>query len=210
MKTYITRTGQNIYDIALQLYGSLEGIMDLIVCNTSLKVADFGPKALEGRPLSFATSISRGIELQYHDGIVINNNIKEYINEKELIPTNGEHTCNAHAFYMSRKRILINQRGDICTIAGTIQEGTMYIDWGDFSDVTTASKTDGDFLFEHIYKSDQSHTVTIMGDFVMEDLDISQTNGLAYPVSVIKITKKFTNNNKIPTLNKLFKIHSAL
>lgn len=209
MKTYITRTGQNIYDIALQLYGSLEGIMDLIVCNTSLKVTDFGPKALEGKPLSFATPISRGIELLYHDSLVINNNVKEYINEKELTPSNGEHTCNTHAFYMSPKRMLINQTGDICTIAGTVQEGVMYIDWGDFSDVTTVNKADGDFLFEHIYKSNQNHTVSVMGDFVMENLDISQTNGLAYPVSIIEITKKFTNNNKISSLNKLFKTHSA-
>lgn len=209
MKTYITRTGQNIYDIALQLYGSLEGIMDLIVCNTSLKVADFGPKALEGKPLSFATPISRGIKLQYHDGLVINNNVKEYINERGVIPANGEHTCSTHAFYMSPKRILINQAGGLCTIVGTVQEGIMYIDWGDFSNVTTVSKVDGDFLFEHIYKSDQNHTVSILGDFVMENLDISQTNGLAYPVSIIEITKKFVNNNKIPALNKLFKTHST-
>ena len=33
MRTYTVRTGQNIFDVALTLYGSIEGVFDLLVSN---------------------------------------------------------------------------------------------------------------------------------------------------------------------------------
>ena len=38
MKQYITKHGQNIYDISLVLYGSIEGIFDLLVHNDSINL----------------------------------------------------------------------------------------------------------------------------------------------------------------------------
>ena len=46
MGRYRVIAGQNLYDIALHIYGSIEGIVDLMMCNsdlsldTTLKVGD--------------------------------------------------------------------------------------------------------------------------------------------------------------------------
>ena len=38
MGSYRVVTGQNIYDVALHLYGSVEGIVDLLVNNPALSL----------------------------------------------------------------------------------------------------------------------------------------------------------------------------
>ena len=38
MGKYRVIAGQNLYDIALHIYGSIEGIVDLMMCNTDLSL----------------------------------------------------------------------------------------------------------------------------------------------------------------------------
>lgn len=57
MGSYRVVAGQNIYDVALHLYGSVEGIVDLLVNNPAL---------------SLETELCSGQELTYTDGFVIN------------------------------------------------------------------------------------------------------------------------------------------
>lgn len=40
MGKYAVINGQNLYDIALDLYSSIEGIVDLLMNNTDLSLAD--------------------------------------------------------------------------------------------------------------------------------------------------------------------------
>ena len=51
MKQYTVRSGQNIYDVSLTLYGTVEGIFDLLISN---------------KGLTMDTKLSYGMVLNYH------------------------------------------------------------------------------------------------------------------------------------------------
>ena len=53
MGKYKITAGQNIYDIAMHLYGSIEGIVDLLINNPGLSLDD---------------NLKSGDELEYTDG----------------------------------------------------------------------------------------------------------------------------------------------
>ena len=52
MATYKVKLGQNIWDVAMQLYGSVEGILDLLISNDWLDMT---------------TDLEVGMDLEYHD-----------------------------------------------------------------------------------------------------------------------------------------------
>ena len=74
MGRYKVIAGQNIYDVALHLYGSVEGIVDLLMNNTSLSIDD------DLRP---------GDELAYTDGFVINADVLAYNTRHNIVPAGG-------------------------------------------------------------------------------------------------------------------------
>ena len=57
MAIYKVKPAQNLYDVALHLYGSIEGLFDLLITNEWL---------------SMTTELQPGMELEYHDYFVIN------------------------------------------------------------------------------------------------------------------------------------------
>ena len=77
MGSYRVVTGQNIYDVALHLYGSVEGIVDLLVNNPAL---------------SLETELCSGQELTYTDGFVINADVVAYNEMHGIVPSNGSGT----------------------------------------------------------------------------------------------------------------------
>ena len=60
MGKYRVVAGQNIYDIAMHLYGSIEGIVDLLINNPGLSLDD---------------NLKSGDELEHTDGFTINPDI---------------------------------------------------------------------------------------------------------------------------------------
>lgn len=64
MGRYITTHGQNLYDVALHIYGSIEGIVDLLMNNTTLSLND---------------NLKAGIELVYTDNFIINSDTAHYL-----------------------------------------------------------------------------------------------------------------------------------
>ena len=70
MATYKVTTNQNLFDVALLLYGSIEGLFDLLISNDWLDME---------------TDLTPGMELTYHDYFVVNDGMKSAINEKNLI-----------------------------------------------------------------------------------------------------------------------------
>lgn len=122
MGNYRIVAGQNIYDVALHLYGSIEGIVDLLINNTGL---------------SLETELSPGQELVYTDGFVINADVAAYNEIHGIIPSNGERhvypkyfsTPPTITFWVSPESISVQ-----CDVSGT---GALDIDWGDDSSVET-------------------------------------------------------------------------
>ena len=122
MGSYRIIAGQNIYDVALHLYGSIEGIVDLLVNNPEL---------------SLETELRTGQELIYTDGFVINADVLAYNEMHGIIPSNSERhvypkhfTCPLTAVF-SLSPALVSVE---CEVSGT---GTLEIDWGDDSAAET-------------------------------------------------------------------------
>lgn len=82
MPVYTVRTGENIYDVAMNLYGNIEGIFDLLVSNQ---------EAINGYPLTMDTELKSGMKLNYHEQFVINQDIKEWLTDHKEIARNGDH-----------------------------------------------------------------------------------------------------------------------
>lgn len=76
MSKYTTRSGQNLYDIALAIYGSVEGIFDLLISNPDI---------------SFGTVFSKGIELTYHDDFILNKDVVNWLQDNNVAVKNGNY-----------------------------------------------------------------------------------------------------------------------
>lgn len=77
MNKHVVKTGQNLYDIALTLYGSIEGIFDLLISNPNI---------------SFNTVFKTGMELNYHEDFIINQDIVSWLDENKVEVRNGKYT----------------------------------------------------------------------------------------------------------------------
>lgn len=136
MGRYKVIAGQNIYDIALHIYGSIEGIVDLMMCNTDL---------------SLDTVLKVGDELIYSDDFVINADVVAYNEMHGIVPSNGEHHVYPKVFtkplavaFSLPTQILSVQ----CSVSGV---GTLEIDWGDNSDTEVVTLSDKPQLLKHIF-----------------------------------------------------------
>lgn len=79
MNKYTAKSGQNIYDIALILYGSIEGVFDLLVSNPEL---------------SYDTVFKTGTEVNYHKEFVVNQDIVSYLNDNNIKVKNGQYAID--------------------------------------------------------------------------------------------------------------------
>ena len=138
MGKYRVIAGQNLYDIALHIYGSIEGIVDLMMCNIDL---------------SLDTTLKVGDELIYSDDFVINADVVAYNEMHGIVPSNGEHHVYPKVFtkplavaFSLPTQILSVQ----CSVSGV---GTLEIDWGDNSDTEVITLTDKPQLLKHIFNN---------------------------------------------------------
>jgi hypothetical protein len=123
MGKYTVTAGQNIFDIALHIYGSIEGITDLMMNNAKLSLAD---------------TLKAGDTLEYSDGFVIQPDIVAHYRMNGIVPANGERSVyykepsfpKALAVFMDRKRTSAS-----FAVSGN---GAMEIDWGDNSPLQSA------------------------------------------------------------------------
>ena len=136
MGKYRVIAGQNLYDIALHIYGSIEGIVDLMMCNTDL---------------SLDTTLKVGDELIYSDDFIINADVVAYNEMHGIVPSNGEHhvypkvITKPLAVVFSLPTELLNVQ---CSVSGI---GTLEIDWGDNSDTEVVTLSDKPQLLKHIF-----------------------------------------------------------
>ncbi len=124
MGKYKVTAGQNIYDVAMHLYGSIEGIVDLLMSNEEL---------------SLDSALAIGQELLYTDDFVINADVVAYNETHGIVPANGEQHVYPKAFTKPQAVIISLNPATInvkCLISGI---GTLEIDWGDNSDTERIS-----------------------------------------------------------------------
>ena len=142
MGNYRVITGQNIYDVALHLYGSIEGIVDLLINNPGL---------------SLETELRTGQELTYTDGFIINADVVAYNEMHGIVPSNGERhvypkhfTCPQTAVFSLSAALVSVQ----CEVSGT---GTLEIDWGDDSAAETVILGHTPYTLHHTFNSRVRH-----------------------------------------------------
>lgn len=219
MNQYIVRSGQNIYDVAMTLYGSIEGVFDLLISN---------------KWLNMETKLSYGIVLNYHKELAINNDIVIWLRDNDVLVKNGEHIYNYldiekfirqhfksyhpelndslqlmspdeqnmfwETLYMPR--MVIQQQGQTSAIKMAIRpEKHLILDWGDYTPLQIVEGKDMQEI-EHCYKGTGKHLITLYGDFEFSLLDFSNLNGVYYPLGSI-YADKFVSTLEIEELNKL-------
>lgn len=136
MGKYTVTHGQNLYDIALHIYGSIEGVIDLMMNNTSL---------------SLDQTLKAGDELVYTDDYIINKDVVAYYKVNEIIPANGER----HVYPKSPtlpKLMDIHIENTMTSISFVISgSGTIEIDWGDNTDLQTVQLSKQTIEFNHFF-----------------------------------------------------------
>lgn len=150
MAKYKVKPNQNIFDIALSLYGSIEGLFDLLISNPEL---------------SMSSSLSYGQELEYHEEFVINSHIVNELKNRNITPSSGERKIY---FKHPNESLLIIIKVDSnltfvkLTCAG---EGAMAIDWGDNSSLENIILSPTCQEIEHYFNSEvENRRIRIYGN----------------------------------------------
>lgn len=222
MGQYTVCSGQNIYDIALTIHGSVEGIFDLLASNDWL---------------TMDTKLLPGSVLNYNNEFIVNQNIALWLKNKDVVVKNGEHTYqpfNAENLIKehiqnnhiedynsilalapekrkqywelkSMPRMIIKQQGQLSLLRFSLKSDShLIIDWGDYSSPQLIDEAEEQEA-EHCYKGNGTHVITLYGDFKFNLLDLREINGIYYPLGIIQVDKLETDL-KIDNLNKLFVI----
>lgn len=173
MATYEVQGGQTIWDIATHLYGSVAGVFDLMISN---------PK------LSMTTDLKAGMQLEYHEGYVINNSIVSAYKDRDIIPANEERSVYHKA---SEYPILslIDFPTDVDYVSFNLGfDGHMEIDWGDNSPMQIYNSVGRGVVVEHWFnnKTDKRQA-KVYGDLSMTHLDLSGFPGTWKPVRPIYV-----------------------
>lgn len=189
MPKYIVKSGQTLFDISVYLYGTIEGMFDLLISNPEL---------------SMASDLKAGQELEYHDGFVINQGIVDTFASENTAIVNGER----RVYYkpIDKKLIaIIKVSPELDMIEFTISgDGSMYIDWGDNTEIEevnlTAAQTPISHYFDNIV---DERRIRIYGSFNVQCLDLSRLKGdmfLTRPLTVDEFVCQSNDN----TLQGLF------
>lgn len=160
MGKYTVTEGQNLYDVALHLTGSIEGIVDLLICNPALSLAD---------------TLRSGDELFYTDGFVINADVVARYRREQIVPAGGER--NVYPKYPSGHRRLwfTLESAQISTSFSLSGNGSVEIDWGDNSPLEAVALSSSVRHLGHRFDNTVAtpRQVRIYGDFTLQSLDLS-------------------------------------
>lgn len=122
MGKYVICEGQNLFDIALHIHGSIEGIVDLLVCNPSL---------------SLTSELKNGDELSYTDDFVVDADTVAYYKMYGIKPANGERTVYYKSSEYPKLAEIYLENGKTSVCFEVSGNGTLEIDWGDNSKIET-------------------------------------------------------------------------
>lgn len=118
MATYIVKSNQNLFDVALHLYGSIEGLFDLLISNPEL---------------SMASDLAYGQSLEYHESFVLNSSVVNEFEKRNIIPSGG----SRKVYHKQPEEDLIFlvpiEPETAFSSFKASGEGQMIIDWGDNS-----------------------------------------------------------------------------
>ena len=161
MGKYKVIQGQNIYDVALHIYGSVEGITDLMVSNETL---------------SFDTDLKAGDELIYSDDYQINQEVVAYYNTHGITPASGEQHVYPKYFTLPKTIEVYTSNKEIGAEFTVLGSGRIEVDWGDNSEVQTVILSDKETVISHLFDSTvgDKRCVSMYMQGYIKMLDISE------------------------------------
>ena len=183
MAQYQVSSNQNIFDIALHLYGSIEGIYDLLMSNPWL---------------TMKSEIPKGTVLEYHDYFVISPGIVSEINNQQLIPANSERKVYFKKTDAPCVMQLIVPTEAIKIAFTWSGEGDVIIDWGDNSPLETIQLKSTVEEYLHYFDNNvDNRIVKIYGDFSLRVWDTSGNEGTLYIIRPIIVDEYISQIGKV-------------
>lgn len=150
MAIYTVKPNQNIFDVALHLYGNIEGLFDLLISNPELNMT---------------SELVYGQELVYHEDFVLNESVVSEFKKQNITPSSG-----TRKVYFKRPGedliFLIGVNADMLfTTFKAAGEGTMIIDWGDNTELEHVPLTVAAQSVEHYFDNEtEKRRIRIYGD----------------------------------------------
>ncbi len=181
MAIYKVKSNQNIYDVALHLYGTIEGMFDLLISNPSL---------------SMSSELRAGMELEYHDDFIINPSIVNQFTENNIIPINGER----EVYFKETDaplRAIIKVPEDIDVFLFSMSgEGVLIVDWGDNSPLENIALTHTQTLIEHHFNSRVNlRRIRFYGDFSILQFDATNLEGEVFLTAPMAVDEYVSHSN---------------
>lgn len=179
MAIYIVKPNQNLFDVALHIYGSIEGLFDILITNDNLNMN---------------SELHAGQEIEYHEGYQIHSSIVNEMKSQNLVPSNGER----HVYFKETSapfRFIVGVYPDLNVISFVAGgEGTMIIDWGDNSDLEEVQLSHTAKKVEHYFDNTvELRRMKVYGDFSFTEFDPSELGGnILYtrPITVDEYTSQ--------------------
>ena len=153
--------------------------------------------------LNMETDLKAGMELEYHDYFIINDDISNEI-KSNYIPANNE-----RGVYLKHptEELVIVCRVDPdnhCSSFKVSGDGKMIIDWGDNSDLETVSLNVEVCTIEHYFNSNvEKRTIKIYGNFKLMKLDTTNLGGSLILTKPL-IVDEYVCHSTVNTLDGLF------
>lgn len=152
--TYIVTANQTIYDVAIDVHGTIDGISDLLINNAWLNID---------------TELYHGMKIIYTSGETIEKDIVSQLDASEQIPVNP-----IRKIYP--KENVNGKIIDIFTDAETlifsciknIDSGDIYIDWGDNTDIEKISGT-SKLIYHQFEATDDDNIERKIRFFIQDD-----------------------------------------
>lgn len=184
MQKYNVTKRQNLYDVAIAIHGSVEGIFDLFVNNPDL---------------SFDTVLEVGDELNWDEDFVINSDIVNTLeNELHITPANDERNvyykeCN------ETLRCIVRVGLDAAYLSLFFSgDGNMIVDWGDNSELEIIDLKPTIQKYEHYFDNQTNNRVVkIYGDFNIKTWDLSMMNGVLYLMQPLIVDEVMCKQNSL-------------
>lgn len=167
MGKYKVTQGQNLYDVSLHIYGSIEGILDLLVNNASL---------------SLDKELCSGEELLYTDDYLINREVAAYYDTHGIVPATGERQVYPKYFTLPKTLEIYIPDKEISAGFTLSGEGDLEADWGDNSPVQNIRVSDMRQSVSHTFDSPAiggRRKITLYMSASLKSLDISGLRPLA-------------------------------
>ena len=162
--TYIVKRNQNIYDVAVQIYGSVEGLFDLLISNEDL---------------AMDSELKEGQELSYHKIYVRNQSILDTLNSEHIILANGMAKEVASLFLKRVQFLMVASVEPTSYDIGIVGEGPAILDWGDNS-LHETDLLEATSVYPHQYSLPGKVKIELSSANNITGLDIRGIEGMIY------------------------------